>query len=110
MTNKIGSYLTDELEQRGWSHSELARRAGVAQVTVSLVIAGKRNPGCDFCIKIAQALGESPEKLLRLADILPPALGDNATVQEIMDTLKQLPEQEQEEVLKYAKFRLQQQK
>lgn len=108
----FGEWLTEEINQRGWSHSELARRASVSQVSVSGIISGSRNAGCDFCIKIAKALSLSPVLVLTKAKILPPQeqSNNNATLQELMDIAKQLPQTEQEEVLKYAKFRYQQQK
>lgn len=34
-------WLIEEMEKRGWTNSELARQAKVAQATVSLVIGGK---------------------------------------------------------------------
>lgn len=106
----FGDWLADELTRRGWSHNELARRAGVSQPNVSAIAKGQ-NPGCDFCIKIAAALEVPPEKVLRLAGILPSDLpSDDSNLQELIELARSLPPEEREELLKYARFRYQQQK
>jgi transcriptional regulator with XRE-family HTH domain len=99
----LSDWLADELTRRGWSHNELARRAGVSQPNVSAIVKGQ-NPGCDFCIKIAAALGESPEKVLRLAGILPPASEDDPTLAELHDLVSNLPLAKRKEALQYLRF------
>lgn len=104
--NDIKTWLAETLKLRGWSQSELARRASVSQFAVSSVISGDRNAGADFCVKIAHALNESPEKVLRLAGILPtsPASEDD-TLQELIELARSLPPEDQKEVLEYIRFR-----
>ncbi len=51
---------------------ELSRRAGISHTQIADVVNSRANPGADFCIAVARALGEQPEKMLRLAGILPP--------------------------------------
>jgi plasmid maintenance system antidote protein VapI len=111
MTDELRTWLSQELDRRGWSHSELGRRAGVSQAAISSTISGDRKAGADFCVKVAHALGESPEKVLRLADILPMSpTSDNATLQELIELAQNLPLEDQDELLKYARFRYQQRK
>ena len=98
MSDKFRAWLSEELDRRGWSQSELARRAGVSQFAVSSVISGNRNAGAEFCIKIAQALNEPPEKLLRLSEILPP-LPASENDPRLQDLIKQ-------QNLKYGNFYL----
>ena len=64
-------WLTDKIRTGGLSYSELARRGGMSHARISQVMAGE-TPGADFCVKLARALGESPEYVLRLAGILDP--------------------------------------
>lgn len=64
-----------ELNIRGWNNSELARRAGMSQSAVSMVLNGQRGVSADFCIAVARAFGERPEKALRLAGYLPASAG-----------------------------------
>ena len=51
--------LTRLREQRGWSKSELARRAGLNQSTVSAVENGRAVPYDSQLEKLASALGVS---------------------------------------------------
>ena len=69
---KINEWLAQQLSVRGWSSSELARRAGISQSSVSNVLTGKQIPGPEFCKGVAQALGMRTEELLQRAGHLPP--------------------------------------
>ncbi len=51
--------------------SHLARRSGISSGLMSDVMSGKVPASANFCAKIADGLGESREKLFRLAGILP---------------------------------------
>lgn len=109
MSDTLRGWLSKKIEQLGWSHSELARRAGVSQAAVSGTISGDRKAGADFCIKVAQALGESPEKVLRLAEILPPIPDtEDATLLELLEIVRNISSQSRQEILNFAKFRYQQ--
>lgn len=72
MDNEFFTWVTQETEKRGWSDSELARRAGMSPAALSLVLSEQRKISLSFCKGIARAFGESPEKVLRLAGLLPP--------------------------------------
>lgn len=57
--------LTRLREEHGWSKSELARRAGLNQATVSAVEIGRQIPYDIQLRKLAKALGvSSPDGLL----------------------------------------------
>lgn len=77
-------WIDAKLVDRGWSYNELARKAGLSQSFVSMVKNGQRGLSADFCIAIAKALGERPEKVLRIAGLLPPSAGraDDLTTEE----------------------------
>ncbi len=51
-------------EARGWSQSELARRAGLHSTTVSLIESGRQKPYAVQVEKLAAALGVEPAALL----------------------------------------------
>jgi transcriptional regulator with XRE-family HTH domain len=106
MTNELRAWISQEVDRRGWSYRELARRSGVSHTLVSRMLSGDMPPSADFCIKVAQALEEPPEKLLRLAGILPPSLAseDDPTIAEIQDILKNLPPAQHKEVLRFLRF------
>lgn len=84
-------WLNAELEARGWSNSELARRAGVVPSTVSMVISGHSKPGVDFCLGVARALNEPPEKVFRLAGLLPSKPSGDPGLEELSFYYHHLP-------------------
>lgn len=116
MSDKLIFWLVKELERRGWSQRELARRADLSPTSVSAVIAGQRDPTWDFCAAIAKPLEKSPLELFRLAGLLPPNLAqvneeqtdylidDNLTLEELIEIAKRLPRAERLALLRYARF------
>jgi transcriptional regulator with XRE-family HTH domain len=110
VTEDIVTWLASELKTRGWSHRELARRAGLSQTAVSTVLSGQRQPGWDFCVSVAKALGESPEQMFRRAGLLPalPAPEEDATLRDLIEYARHLSAQERLLVLEYTQWRYQQ--
>lgn len=64
-------WLNDQLNERGWSYNELARRADVSGGSISHIMNQRKNPGYDVCVGIARALEIPPENVLRRAGLLP---------------------------------------
>ncbi|GIK39538.1 MAG: hypothetical protein BroJett011_33710 [Chloroflexota bacterium] len=106
MSDKLAAWVAREVKQRGWSYRELARQAGISQSLVSKTLSGNMPPSADFCIKIAQALGEAPEVPLRLAEILPlPSTSeDDPTLVELHDVVQHLLPDQRKEALRYLRF------
>ena len=104
MGEKLREWLSQELDRLNWSHRELARKSDLSQSIVSKTIRGDRNPSAEFCIKVATALGQPPEKLLRLADILPDTQEDDPTLTELFDSLRNMSSEQRKEVLRYVHF------
>ena len=52
----FANWLQQELNKRGWNHSELARRSDVLPAQISRVIARRQGAGPDLCIAIAKGL------------------------------------------------------
>jgi transcriptional regulator with XRE-family HTH domain len=65
-------WIGQELDRRGWSRSEAARRGSISPSAMDKVIGGFANPGIDFCRGVARAFGLPLEEVFRLAGILPP--------------------------------------
>ena len=74
MENTLATWLNKEIEDRGWSQRELARRANISHTTISQVIAEVRQPSWDFCASIARALGEPVDHVFVLAGLKRPPL------------------------------------
>jgi len=88
--NGFTAWVNDTIRSRGWSISELARRSGFSQSLASDVLNEKADASANFVIATANALGEDPVSLLRLAGHLPdaPPLTDlDSTVGDIFRSL-----------------------
>jgi transcriptional regulator with XRE-family HTH domain len=101
------NWLIGEMNSRGWSNSELARRAGVVHSTISLVLSSKSSPGPDLCLGLARAFRMPPEEVFRIAGLLPALPGDGTVPQytRLIDCMNRLSVKDREEVLQYALFR-----
>lgn len=71
----FAEWITQELDKRGWSRSEAARRGGISASMMDQVIGGFAKPGIRFCEGLARAFGLSLEEVFRRAGILP-AIGE----------------------------------
>lgn len=74
MTTKFDAFrqwLTDELYERNWSQTELARRSNLDRTYISRVLSGDRNPGLDFYRRIARALRLPVTTVLAAAGEIP---------------------------------------
>ncbi len=58
-TMGFSEWLVSELEQRGWSRSEAARRGGISPSMFDKVINGYAKPGVKFLEGVATAFGIS---------------------------------------------------
>lgn len=107
MSEALRAWILDELDQRKWSRRELARQATLSHAFVNRVLSGDLGPSVNFCQKIAVALGESPETVLRLAGILSttPPSEDSPMLQEIIELTRSLPSEDQKEVLDFVRWR-----
>lgn len=88
--NDFVAWLTRELNERGWSNSELARRSELVPSTISMVISGRAKPGWEFCLGVARALGFPPEMVLRRAGLLPALPAPVEGEQEVLGILRTL--------------------
>lgn len=105
--NDLIVWINSELSKRAWSNNELARRSGMSSAGMSLVMTGRNAVTWEFCANVARALGEPPEKLFRLAGLLPqlPLPERDPALQELFDIAKKLSATDREELLAYAKLR-----
>jgi transcriptional regulator with XRE-family HTH domain len=71
MANTFTAWLNGELQGQGWTFGELHRRSSLSVTVISDVIAERRRPGLQFCVKVARAFGVPPEDVLRRAGLLP---------------------------------------
>ncbi len=95
MENKLVTYLNAELKERGWSLRELARRSGLSHTIISLALNEQRSMTFETVDAIARALGEPPEKLFRMAGLLPGRTTREELIEEIIHYFDQLEETDQ---------------
>lgn len=78
---------------------------GMSQSYVSDVLNGKKSPSVDFCLKLAEALGETPEEVLRIAEVLPPLPDESdPALVEAIEILRQFSPSKRRDALKYLRF------
>jgi HTH-type transcriptional regulator / antitoxin HigA len=61
-----GDFILDELEERGWSQTNLAKITGRAGSTINLIIKGKQAITPEIASEFASAFGTSPQFWLNL--------------------------------------------
>jgi len=90
MVSEFSAWFNKEVQERGWTFREVARRGGINNSTISLVASEQRNPGLSFCVRVAHAFGMRPERVLRIAGLLPPLPPPVAEEDEVMVAFRRL--------------------
>jgi len=101
--NKFAQWLNKEIEKRGWSYREFARRAGVSVSAVSDVINTDRTPSLKFYRGVSQAFRLPLDDVLRHAGVLPTFDADDPRIGEMLYYFEQLPEDLQDYLLLTAR-------
>lgn len=65
MRRLVGSNVRMLRQAKGWTQEELAERSGFSQHYISSLETGRRNPTVVSLFLLAQALGTTPDVLLR---------------------------------------------
>ena len=108
--DKFRPWLLQELKNRSWRRVEFAHRAGLSMASLSDVLNGTYRAGPDMCKAIAQALGTPPEKVFRLAGLLPPLpAAEDEQLYELLETFQRLTPEKRQEVLAYTLWQLRRQ-
>lgn len=95
----FSEWVTKELEIRGWSRSEAARRGHISPSMFDKVINGYSKPGTKFLDGIARAFGMDPILVYRKAGLIPNG-NEAVSFQDWEYLLSQLPEEDQQEIKK----------
>lgn len=103
--NEFSRWLHDQLESREWKPADLARCAAIDKAVVSRILSGVRNPGPDTCVAIAHALEIPEEEVFRQAGYLSRRSAEPHGLAELMQIYTNSPEEDQLDLLEYARFR-----
>jgi len=94
------SWLNDELHDRGWNYSELARRMGnITPSGVSRAMSESGGISYDFCMGVARAFDVQPEDFLRKAGLLPALPARVREEREVQYLIRTLSSEEREAAL-----------
>lgn len=111
MSTKFASWLEEQIQEQGWTRSDLAQQAGVSSAAISDVMNLNRNAGTDLCRGIARAFNLPPELVFRKAGLLPEhEMPVDLLLQRINIVARKLSAENREELYKYGRFRLRLQK
>lgn len=102
--NSFGSWVLQEIDQRGWSQSELARRAHASRGSISNIVTGKRDPGPEMCGALARAFNYPPEFVFIKAGLLPSKEEMDPTLAEANKLISELPAEYQTQALALIRF------
>jgi transcriptional regulator with XRE-family HTH domain len=91
----FAEWLQSELDERGWSRLEAAKRGKISASIFDKVINGYSQPGLKFCVGIARAFNVPAETVLRRAGLLPLRSDDTEIRREAMYLFDQLDEETQ---------------
>ena len=109
-TDEFAEWLFNELDRRGWSYSELARRGNFAHSSISQIVNEGRQPGLKVALGIARAFGVPHYEVLRQAGLLPPLPGGEhqQVTQEMVEVAEMLPVEVLQDFLGLLKLKAQQ--
>lgn len=58
------------IKQNGWSQRELAQKVDVTQAAISFYVRGEKLPNSGVLVRIAKALGTTPNYLLGVSEVV----------------------------------------
>lgn len=105
--DKLGELILQERKIRDWSQRKLARKSGVSRQTVSNYESGRiTNPEPEKLRAIANAFNRPEEIFLRAAGVLSPKRKISPLEKELINLVKKLPEEEQQEMVDMIRWKV----
>lgn len=105
-TMDFSEWLTTVMNERGWSQSDLARKANINRQVISSYINRQRiKPDENILKSIASALSLPPEEVFRAAGLLPTPIGQRRVAEQIVNyRAGELTDAQLAEVLTFMEF------
>jgi len=105
MSDKMITWIEQEIQDRGWTIRELARRSDLSPSTVSEILNRNTQPGLKFYLGMSKAFKVPRQWVFRLAGVLEPSIigEDNAEHKEkLLDYFDVLDSQGRRTILSLA--------
>lgn len=99
--NSLQNWLSAQLDERGWSAREAARRAGVSHTVITEIMNSNRLPTYDTCFKLADLFHVDPRKVISLAGLR--NFRDEKADDSMLAMFDQLTHEDQERVLLFMR-------
>ena len=99
MTNKLSPWITEKLDERGWSVREFGRRIGVSPSHASRVANGQVMPSFNLCNEIARAFELRLQEVLVLAGLIPPEPEEVAGEKKMLYLFRKLPVEDRRDAM-----------
>lgn len=96
-------WLGAQLDRRGWTYKELARRSEMSQSAVSMVMTRRQRAGVEFCLGVSDALQEPPTKVFRLAGLLPGSPDADEVLEDIVYCYSMMSSKSKAQLRQYAR-------
>ena len=106
---KVAAFITENLKEKQMSDAELARLSGVSTSQISRIINMKTTASQDVLVAIARAFKKPPETIFRAAGLLSPVSEKHTKRDELIYLADNLSEEDLQEVIDYARHRLEKQ-
>lgn len=99
MSNELAQWLAREIESRGWSIRETARRAGVSHTPIANILSEQGQPGLSVLTGLADAFDIPRDYVFRLAGALPSLPEEVEDEREATNLFRQLAPQLRKSIL-----------
>lgn len=104
--NTFSTWLLHELNRRGWSQADLARKAYMTTSTVSNLLNGRRQVGLGTANSLAKAFRVPVPEILSVAGLIPKIPESTAEEEQLLYLFRQMNEDQRRDLLLYADFKL----
>ena len=107
MRQDLIKWVNDQLNIKGWSMRELARRGDISSPYLSNVLSGKQEPGAKFFQGMSRAFGVTLESMERLEQVgtIPENRLNDPDLKDLIEIAQKLTDEDLSEVLYYATYR-----
>lgn len=102
--NTFSTWLLHELNRRGWSQADLARKAYMTTSTVSNLLNGRRQVGLGTANSLAKAFRVPVPEILSVAGLIPKIPESTAEEEQLLYLFRQLSDYDREAVLNFVEF------